>query len=376
MTKQDAQTQQTDPFPLSALLSQTLVAHTIELDNEFEHQMPHHTTDYGITPGSALHPWLTSTVMWFNCLRYVDDDGITVRDLLLKARTPTNLDGMRRWGYITITPDTAGAASKQPRPDAVLRLTAAGRRARELWPPLFAVIEDRWRDRFGPDAITELRAALWALVNQFEIELPDCLPILHHGLISPVPVGTPRTPAPEKDGADLALVSLLSKALLLFALTFERLSPVSMPICANVLRVTGKAGVRTRDLPLRSGVSKAAIATSLTFLARQGYAAEEAESPGSRTKLLRLTANGRRVADAYAPLLQVIEERWRERFGAATLARLTAALIPIVGAAAPDSPLMRGLEPYPDGWRAKVTRPELLPHFPMVLHRGGYPDGS
>ena len=37
---------------------------------------------------------------------------------------------------------------------------------------------------------------------------------------------------------------------------------------------------------------------------------------------------------------------------------------------------MRGLEPYPDGWRAKVRRPEALPHYPMVLHRGGYPDGS
>jgi len=27
-------------------------------------------------------------------------------------------------------------------------------------------------------------------------------------------------------------------------------------------------------------------------------------------------------------------------------------------------------------WRAKFRRPEVLPHYPMVLHRGGYPDGS
>ncbi len=32
--------------------------------------------------------------------------------------------------------------------------------------------------------------------------------------------------------------------------------------------------------------------------------------------------------------------------------------------------------PYPDGWRAKVPKPATLPHFPMVLHRGGFPDGS
>jgi hypothetical protein len=23
-----------------------------------------------------------------------------------------------------------------------------------------------------------------------------------------------------------------------------------------------------------------------------------------------------------------------------------------------------------------ARRPDVLPHFPMVLHRGGYPDGS
>ena len=45
--------------------------------------------------------------------------------------------------------------------------------------------------------------------------------------------------------------------------------------------------------------------------------------------------------------------------------------------AAGDPPrLYAGLEPYPDGWRARVPPPATLPHFPMTLHRGGYPDGS
>ncbi len=35
-----------------------------------------------------------------------------------------------------------------------------------------------------------------------------------------------------------------------------------------------------------------------------------------------------------------------------------------------------GLVAYPDNWRAAVRRPATLPHYPMVLHRGGYPDGS
>ena len=46
-----------------------------------------------------------------------------------------------------------------------------------------------------------------------------------------------------------------------------------------------------------------------------------------------------------------------------------------------------GLVPYPDGWRAHppyqwlteamIADPAgVLPHYPMVTHRGGYPDGS
>jgi hypothetical protein len=38
-------------LPLSALLSQVLVAFTIECDNEFERQMPHRTSNYGSTAG-------------------------------------------------------------------------------------------------------------------------------------------------------------------------------------------------------------------------------------------------------------------------------------------------------------------------------------
>src|SRR5207302_2159147 len=53
-------------LPLSTLLSQALVAFTIELDNDFELQMPHVTT-MGMKAGrSADGPWLVSFVMWAN----------------------------------------------------------------------------------------------------------------------------------------------------------------------------------------------------------------------------------------------------------------------------------------------------------------------
>ena len=45
-------------------------------------------------------------------------------------------------------------------------------------------------------------------------------------------------------------------------------------------------------------------------------------------------------------------------------------------AAGDPPPLLAGLEPYPDNWRARVKPPLVLPHYPMTLHRGGYPDGA
>ena len=49
---------------------------------------------------------------------------------------------------------------------------------------------------------------------------------------------------------------------------------------------------------------------------------------------------------------------------------------PLTTVTPPRTTIERRFEPYPDNWRASVRRPATLPHFPMVLHRGGYPDGS
>jgi hypothetical protein len=90
----------------------------------------------------------------------------------------------------------------------------------------------------------------------------------------------------------------------------------------------------------------------------------------------RLTSKGLKVREAYQQLVAAIEQRWRPRYGELTLARLRDTLEQLVGAPGAESPLVQGLQPYPDGWRAQVARPETLPRYPMVLHRGGYPDGS
>ena len=65
------------------------------------------------------------------------------------------------------------------------------------------------------------------------------------------------------------------------------------------------------------------------------------------------------------------------RFGHDLISKLRESLEQLVGGdTAEQSRLFEGLRPYPDGWRSSVRKPEILPHYPMVLHRGGFPDGA
>jgi DNA-binding MarR family transcriptional regulator len=364
---------------LPVLLSQALVAFTIEFDNEFERQMPHRTTNHLWKTGLQQGPWLVSMAMWWNCMRFVSEDGITVRKLEELARTPTNLNGMMRWGYIVVEPDPADRRPKPPHSDWVIRATLKGRKAQEVWRPLFDLIEKRWETRFGRDVIERLRTALWAVIRQIDVELPDCLPILKYGLFSREPDWERRPPAREEDRTDssLALPALLSRVLLTFAIEFERELNLSLAISANLLRILDEKGVRIRDLPVLSGVSKEAISMAMGILQKKGLAVIEADTTGKRIKAARLTAKGIEAQREYYRLLVVIEERWNARFGEHAIRTLKELLQQLAGASAGEaSRLFLGLTPYPDGWRASRRQANTLPRYPMVLHRGGYPDGS
>jgi DNA-binding MarR family transcriptional regulator len=362
-------------LPLPTLLSQVLVAFTIEFDNEFERQMPHRTTKHGSTAGSSHGLWLVSLVMWSNCMRFVGDEGVTVGELRDLARTATNLNGMERWGYIVIEPDPVGSRTRS---NCVIRATPAGRKAQEVWRPLFGAIEKRWQMRFGKNEIDQLRKTLGALIGQMDIDLPDCLPILGHGLFSIGPDRKRPTAGVSENnaGSGLALPALLSRTLLAFAIEFERESDLSLAISANVVRVLDEKGVLVRDIPLLSGVSKEAISMALGFLQKRCIVSVGSGVTGSVAKVVRLTPKGREAQDAYRKLLGTIEADWQARFGRDNIRTLREALERLVGEPAAQSPLFSGLEHYPEGWRAAVRKSNTLPHYPMVLHRGGFPDGS
>jgi hypothetical protein len=371
-------------IPLATLLSQALVAFTIEFDNEAEVRLPHRTTDYGRTGSGPSAPWLVSMAMWHNCMRLVSEKGIRLGELRRLARTETNLDGMQRWGYIFLEPDPNDLRAKPPKKDWIVRSTPAGRAARKVWEPLFGEIEDRWRDRFGATVVDELRHALFALVVQLDPELPDCLPIVGYGLCSsrlPSPVRVLKAEdaaaSPFAEQLEVSLDVLISRILCAFAEEFEAKSKVSLALSANVLRVLDEMPVRLRDLPEFTGISTPMIEVAAGWLVRHGFAKVESLPKPDRGRQIRLNEEGLVEQEQGRKRTAALEDLWCKRYGNPVISEIRKSVEPLVeDGSSRKSPLFRGLEPHRDGWRAKVQKPSLLPHFPLVTHRGGYPDGS
>jgi DNA-binding MarR family transcriptional regulator len=368
------------PLPLSTLLSFALIAFTIEFDNEFEQRSPHRLSSTKKSDVGRTDPWLGSMWIWSNFMRCVPPAGLTVGELQRLCRTERLLlNGMARWGYIALAPDPADQRPKPPQTDWIIRPTPKGELAQAVWRPLFGEIEERWRSRFGQDEIDGLREALWSFLRQIDREMPEYMPIYGFGMTAEVGRGRELTKESRLSSSpsEVNLSALLSKVLLAFTLDFERESDVSLAICANIFRVLDANRERIRDLPRLSGISKEAIAIALGFLEKQGYLSSDKDSGDRRTRWVALTAKGRKAEEEYRRRLGVVEEEWRDRFGAAAVLHLRESLEDLVGdGSAASSPLFRGLEPHLNSWRASLPKPDLLPHHPMILHRGAYPDGS
>jgi len=339
---------------LPTALSQALIAFTIEFDNEYEHRVEHHT---GNRSGGGV--WLTSMAMWSNFMRLIPPGGVAVRTVGANGRI-TNFSGLQRWGYVTV--DAV---------DQTVHVTPDGMRAQDVWRPLAAEVEQRWCHRFGDRAIDELRRSLATVADP---ALPLYLPVLRYadGMRAGHVRGTPGAVAED-------LAALLAQALLAFTLEYEDESDLSLALSADVVRVLSADGLPQRDLPANSGVSKEAITAAVGFLRRNGYVAVEPD-PAGGSKLVRLTEKGLDAQARHVRIAKTVEERWRKRLGR-DFDRLSKALVT-------GPRLALGLRPYPDGWRASrnpyraqteavLADPvSALPWYPMVLHRGGYPDGS
>ncbi len=350
--------------PLCALLSQVLVAFTVEFDNEFERRMIQ----------AGFHGALLSMVLWNNLVRFTTKGPISVRELAHQALAPEaqikfQLGCLERWGFVVLQPDSQ---DDQPLPGRLHRsgrmlrdgwgsgrgirsgwkvlLTEKGRKAAELWPPLFGEIERRWQERFGGEDIASLRKALEEILGQMEIELPEGLP----GGWETTPAYPART---ANRTAPLPLPVLLSQALLAFTLEFDRLSPVPLWLCAGTLRVLGEQPIPAADIPRLTGSSPE---TSGIGWQIKPYIVVESSPAGGRGKFVRLSPLGLSAQRGYRDLIAGIEKSWEAKFGGEKTHRLREALLKLFVARAGDRLLISdGLIPGEGTVRSGTQAPAL-----------------
>jgi len=320
------------PRPLCALLSQVLVAFTVEFDNEFERRMNK----------AGYHGTTLSMVLWNNLVRLVTEGAISVRDLAHKALAPEaqirfQLGCLERWGVVVLQADSADG---RPVPGRVHRragrilrdgwgsgrgirsawkvlLTGKGREAAEVWPPLFGEIERRWRERFGDDDIASLREGLEEIVGHVDLELPHGLPG------SWETTEAYRTRTATRTGP-LPLPVLLSQALLAFTLEFDPVSPAPLRLCASTLRVLGEQPAPAAEIPRLTGSSPE---TSGIGWQIKPYVVVEPGPDGGRGKFVRLSPLGLAAQQRYCDLVARIERSWEARFGREKIHRLREALL-------------------------------------------------
>jgi hypothetical protein len=354
-------------LPLSALLSQALIAFTIELDNAWESEMPHHTTRYG---GPAGSPYAVSLRQWSNFMRVLGDGGLSVRELERRTGAKPQLDGMRRWRYVTIGPDPDDPRPKPPQPEWLVIPTQVGRRAQAVWRPLPDAVEARWRRRFGAGKVRDLRAALTGLSEQVGSGLPEFLTTSYAGWAT-----APAKRPIETASGPPALSALLSRELHAFALEYEEDAQASLAYCANVLRLLDDEGLPIAQIASRSGIGIDAIRVAVGVLAKRRFISVT-PVPGARGRQARLTATGRHEHARYKELPFAIESRWCEQFGAGPIEQLRSCLEALATASGAErAPLWLGLDPPEGSWRSKARRPQVLAHFPMP-RQGGHPDGT
>jgi DNA-binding MarR family transcriptional regulator len=322
--------------PLSALLSQVLVAFTLELDDEFEKRM--RESGYA---GASL-----SVVIWSTLMRFLADAGpsmsnVSVRDLAAQSLRSEKgvkfeLGCLERWGFITLEADPADERPIVTRPHRLggrllrdgwgsgrgirsgwmVRPTAKGRRAIEIWTPLFDEIESRWTTRFGSDDIGALRLSLEDIAAQLEVDLP-------HGITGQWEQDLTFKTRSTHDCVPLPLPALLSQLLLAFTLEFERESRVPLWLCANTLRVLSDQPIPENEIPHLTGCSPETCGIGWQI---EPFTVVESASPPRRGKLIRLSPLGLLARKNYYNLTSAVERRWETHFGKPKIRRLRESL--------------------------------------------------
>lgn len=303
----------------------------------------------------AKAPGAPSLGIWANVLRAIPDAGLDRRELA--PRTVLSLRGVRavlrdleRLRWLT--------SEKQGRGEHLLRLTKAGREARDAAPRLIAQLERRWRRQYGADLGKKLQQALADIAAQLDVCWPWCLTGYGPGDVSvaggshvAASQGPPRIPAHGADwpvvlrganggAAKAPLPALLSEVLAAFTADYESDAfgyGAGLGATSNMLHFVQSAGLplgEAAECGEVRGNGKAGMERHLVVVVEPGKARDE-------SRRVYLTPKGQRARDSHAYLVSAVEQAWRRRYGKAVPA-LREALEAL------DSQLPAGLPNYPD----------------------------
>ena len=324
--------------PLPTLLSHALLAFTADYEQ--------------LAGDDEANPHLG---VWANALRVIDDDGLDQRELGPKAilaqravRVVVRDLAAQGWLELARTPTERGAK--------LLRLTAAGRHARDAGAKLATAVERRWRRRFGAATIDGLRTGLATAANAVDVEMPFYLTgygpsdgNLTGGPYLREEPGPPRIPARGEEwpvvprttaAGNEPLFALLSIALAAFAIDYERERLGDLRTASTFLQ-----GVPDEGTPLPAVRDQGVVGSGRSTLERHLVVVVEPRRPGVATRLVYPTPKARRSRDAYPALVQEIERDWRTRLGTQTVANLSTQLETV------DATLKPTLPAFPDPLR-------------------------
>jgi|SRR5919109_4078138 DNA-binding MarR family transcriptional regulator len=99
------------------------------------------------------------------------------------------------------------------------------------------------------------------------------------------------------------------------------------PAHIYVFQTPGPDGMRPTELAARTNMTKQAMNHLLSFLEGAGYVTRRPAPDDGRSKVLRLTARGRRVVRVTHESARRIEQEWAAQLGARNVEALRRALV-------------------------------------------------
>ena len=271
-----------------------------------------------------------SVVIWSTLMRFLAGANPSVRNLAAQSlysekSIKFELGCLERWSFITLEADPADdrpiavrphrlsgrlrrdgwGSGRGIRPDWIVCPTPKGRRAIEIWAPLFDEIESRWLARFGSDLIKTLRLSLEDVATRLDVDLPHGI----HGLREMDVTYKARS---THDVTPLPLSALLSQLLLAFTMEFQRQLHVPLWLCASTLRVLSDRPIPESEIPHLTGSSPET--SGIGWQIKPFIIVESAQRP-RRGKLVSLSPLGLSAHKNYYNLTAAIEKRWETQFG-------------------------------------------------------------